>query len=76
MDNPPKVVIVSTSQYSVPPKYTVPVTKPSENARRPRTDGTRVNATTSGVSASQAHAGWPNFGKLSASSAPDRMASA
>jgi hypothetical protein len=45
-------------------------------ARRGRIGGVRITATTSGVSASQAQAGYPNFGKLSASSAPDRIASA
>jgi hypothetical protein len=30
----------------------------------------------SGVSASHAHAGWPNFGKLSARRTPEKTASA
>jgi hypothetical protein len=35
-----------------------------------------VTATMRGVNANQAQAGCPNFGKLSARRAPDRMASA
>ena len=55
---------------------TFAVTRPRRNARRGVTRGERASDTTSGVNASHAHAGWPNFGKLSASNAPDRRASA
>ena len=69
--------MVSTSQYSVPAKYAPPVVRPRKKAwgqREVRDE--RTSATTSGVSATQANAGWPNFGKLSARSAPEARASA
>src|SRR5437016_11616519 len=52
-----------------------PVTSPRINARRER-GRCRTRARSSGASAIQANAGWPNFGKLNASRAPDRRASA
>ena len=56
-----------------PAKHTAPATRPRKNARRyGRGEGTsRANATRSGVSASHAQAGAPNFGKLSARSTPE-----
>jgi hypothetical protein len=79
------VRIVSTSQYKVPAKYAMPLTRPSRigvlRMRRARgLDGSGVpsvaTATISGASAIQPNAGWPNFGKLSASRTPDASASA
>src|SRR5438874_7654498 len=52
-----------------------PVTSPRINARRER-GRCRTRARSSGASAIQANAGWPNFGKLNASRTPDRRASA
>src|SRR5688500_14770787 len=71
--SPPNVVMVSTSQYRVPQKYTAPVVRPRAKARRGGC-GRWDSATSRGASASQANAGCPNFGKLSASSAPERSA--
>jgi len=51
----------------------MPVSRPSVNAPR---IVARVSASSSGASAIQAKAGWPNFGKLSASRMPDAVASA
>ena len=63
--------MVSTSQYSVAAKlHRAPVSRPATNACRAETADEHTIPTTSGVSAIQAHAGWPYFGKLSARSAP------
>src|SRR5262245_8925514 len=73
VESPPNVVIVSTSQYSVPVKQTTPATRPSVKARRAGC-GRCATATSSGASAIHANAGCPNFGKLSARKAPERSA--
>ena len=72
--NPPNVVMVSMSQYNVPPKYTTPARNPRKKARR--RDVACAAATVSGARAIQANAGCPNFGKLSARNTPVRSASA
>src|SRR5215831_5030484 len=52
----------------------MPVTRPRRKARR-AVRRRCVTATSSGASAIHANAGWPNLGKLSARSAPERIAS-
>src|SRR5215471_12178338 len=52
----------------------MPVTRPRRKARRALRRRC-VTATSSGASAIHANAGWPNLGKLSARSAPERSAS-
>src|SRR5215831_12112409 len=52
----------------------MPVTSPRRKARRVVRRWC-VTATSSGASAIHANAGWPNLGKLSARSAPERSAS-
>src|SRR5579871_5961697 len=60
-------------------KCTTPANTPSQKTRaaRRRDPGwlaSIATATTSGVSATQANAGWPNLGKLHPSNSPDRIA--
>jgi hypothetical protein len=61
-------------QYSVPVKYVPPVVTPSRNAFR--VVRVRWRAISSGARASQAQAGYPKRGKLSARRTPDASASA
>src|SRR5438876_1701790 len=49
-----------------------PLVRPRRNARR---SVAPESATTSGVSATHAKAGWPNLGKLRTRSTPDKVAS-
>jgi hypothetical protein len=60
-------------QYSVPVKYTTPAVRPRENERP---SDPLPSASSSGVSAIQLKAGWPKWGKLSASRTPEAAASA
>ena len=80
----PYTAITRAIQYSVPEKYTAPVNSPRRNAwlalcgpvgAMSPGRGTSANATSSGVSATHATAGWPNLGKLRARSTPDADAS-
>jgi hypothetical protein len=52
---PPYRVITVDNQYNVPQRYTVPVSRPSQNARD--SDMERLSAISSGVSAIHAKAG-------------------
>src|SRR5262245_54924297 len=73
--SPPYVVITVTTQYSVPPKYAAPAMRPSKKDRRSLgLPAARAAATINGEIAIQAKAGWPNFGKLTASRTPERRA--
>ena len=60
-------------QYRMPAKYTIPVSRPYPKARA--TEPASAAGTSSGTSAIQASAGWPQRGKLSASRAPEIAAS-
>jgi hypothetical protein len=76
---PPYICITLATQYKVPRKYTRPVTMPSRAVRK--NDRVELSmeitvAVMSGVSAIQAKAGYPNFGKLAMRQTPESTASA